>query len=170
MRGSRRGLIAEMIFVLASVMMLKEWVFPFFVWRLFPTGDLAAQMLEWMMIMVGVITCFIYLGLGSSSKYFLHLSGKEGVYVFCLVHLPFPLIEWSGLNAVPGLVWLDSVGQSWSGLIGDGMKLFIPMSWAHSAGWLTLFTLFLFIVGRRLKVEDETTKKQVILIREEESG
>lgn len=169
MRGSRRGLIAEMVFVLASVMVLKEWVFPFFIWRLFPTGDMAAQMLEWMMIIVSVITCFIYLGLGSSSKHFLHLTRKEGVYVFCLLHLPFPLMEWSGLNAVPGSVWLDSIGQSWSGLIGDGMKLFIPLSWIHSAGWLTLFTLFLFMVGRRLKVEDET-RKQAGLIREKEPG
>jgi hypothetical protein len=59
MRWGRFGF--EVAFVLSMMILLKEWIFPFFISIWFPTNELSAWMYDWTVIMVGIITFFIYL-------------------------------------------------------------------------------------------------------------
>ncbi len=122
MKGRAGAMAVEMVFVLASVILLKEWVFPFFISQWFPQADTASQMLEWILLVIGVITCFIYIGLGSSAWNHHGLKVGPSLAVFLAVHFPLLL---PALSTVPGIVFTDV----WSGLIGDGLRLFNPARW-----------------------------------------
>ncbi|OYD09709.1 hypothetical protein [Paludifilum halophilum] len=148
MRENRWGLATEMIFVLTVITVLKEWIFPFYIWRFFPSGDLAALMLEWMMILVSVMTCFIYLGLGSTAKHIYGLRRREGWMVFAAVHIPLFLTGF-----IPFLP--SSVFAIWYGLVGDGVQLFTQTSWLIHPGTIILLLCVLFLTGRGLKVVEE---------------
>ncbi|EGK13947.1 hypothetical protein HMPREF9374_0480 [Desmospora sp. 8437] len=100
MKGRAGALAVEMVFVLASVIWLKEWVFPFFISQWFPQADTASQMLEWILLVIGVITCFIYVGLGSSAWNHHGLKAGPSLGVFLVIHLP--LLLPVALSAVPG--------------------------------------------------------------------
>ncbi|SFS94637.1 hypothetical protein [Marininema halotolerans] len=157
MKGSRRGLSVEIGFVLAMVLILKEWVFPYFIWRFFPTGDMAAKMGEWMVIIVGVILCVIYLGLGSTSRQIYQLSLTQALQVFALIHLPLWLIGGLPLTLMKPLTWIQEAGKAWSRLIGDGLRLFDPslsIDLMFLSAWVALC---LFLCGRNLRVSEEAS-------------
>lgn len=152
MRGRTGALAVEMVFVLASVMMLKEWVFPFFIAQWFPVADTASQMLEWILIVVGVITCFIYMGLGSSARNHHGLGAASSLAVFSAIHLPLLLPDV--LSALP---W-TGLSDAWWGLIGDGLRLFTPDRWTFHPFTLGMMACMLFLFGRRVKVVERESQ------------
>ncbi|SDW59424.1 hypothetical protein SAMN05444487_104218 [Marininema mesophilum] len=156
MKGSRRGLAIEIGFVLTTVIVLKEWVFPYFIWRFFPTGDMAARMGEWMMIIVGVITCIIYLGLGSTSRQLYRLSVIEAIQVFALIHLPLLIVGWLNLPTTQLFTLIQGGGEAWSRLIGDGIRLFEPSLSLNLMLLSEWIALILFLCGRNLRVLEDT--------------
>ncbi|PTX59918.1 hypothetical protein C8P63_11063 [Melghirimyces profundicolus] len=159
MRGRAARLAMEMGFVLASVAALKEWVFPFFIWQWFPAADTASAMLEWILIVVGVITCFLYLGLGSSSKYIYGLAPVSSLGVFLAVHLPLllPLLLRENSHAW----WWHRIPAAWGALIGDGVELFTPDRWEMDPLSVSAFSCLLFLMGRWVKVEGEERVRRI---------
>ncbi|MDR6224489.1 hypothetical protein [Desmospora profundinema] len=156
-KGQRRSaaLTGEMLFVLGAVLLLKEWVFPWLIWQWFPMGDDAARMLEWMVIMVAVVTCFSYIGFGSVSAHFHGTSGKEAAAVWLLIHLPLIAAAFSPLHSAP---LLGEISHAWNGLIGDGLRLFAPKLPLESV-IVPLMTLFFFWLGRGIRVSEEPEEK-----------
>ncbi|MFD1395024.1 hypothetical protein ACFQ49_00420 [Kroppenstedtia eburnea] len=153
MKGRAGALAVEMVFVLASVIWLKEWVFPFFISQWFPQADTASQMLEWILLVIGVITCFIYVGLGSSAWNHHGLKAGPSLGVFLVIHLP--LLLPVALSAVPGTAFTDA----WSGLIGDGLRLFNPARWTFHPVTLGVITCLLFLLGRRIRVTEREPRR-----------
>lgn len=152
MKGRAGAMAVEMVFVLASVILLKEWVFPFFISQWFPQADTASQMLEWILLVIGVITCFIYIGLGSSAWNHHGLKVGPSLAVFLAVHFPLLL---PALSIVPGIVFTDV----WSGLIGDGLRLFNPARWTFHPVTLGGLTCLLFLLGRRIRVTEGESRR-----------
>ncbi|TCS93380.1 hypothetical protein [Hazenella coriacea] len=134
----------EATFVLISITLLKIWVFPFFISIWFPTNDLSSLMLEWTLIMVGIITCFIYIGLGSSAKFSHRLSLSEAIICFFIIHIPLLLPEWAGMLEIK---------TGWKNMIGDLFALFFPkQSLPLGLMFSIYFSLFLF--GRGIQVQE----------------
>lgn len=148
--------VGEITFILVVVLLLKEWVFPWLIWLWFPTGDDAARMLEWMVIMVGVITLFAYAGFGSVSAHGYQLSGIEATVTWFLIHLPLAVIFFSPLRTIP---WLNDIFHAWNGLIGDGLRLFIP-ELPLETGLIPLICLLFFWMGRSIRVLEKPEQSQ----------
>lgn len=146
MRGRTGALAVEMVFVLTWVMMLKEWVFPFFITRWFPAADTASRMLEWILIVISVITCLIYVGLGSSARNHHGLGAASSLMVFLAIHLPLLLPDF-----LLAFSWIG-LADAWWGLVGDGLQLFTPARWTFHPFTLGMVTCLLFLFGRRVKV------------------
>ncbi|SEN28339.1 hypothetical protein [Lihuaxuella thermophila] len=145
----------EMLFVLSAIIVLKIWVFPFFISIWFPADDLAAMLQEWTVIMVGIITCFIYLGLGSSAKHVYQLSKREAAAVFLTVH--FPVVLWAG-----------ELYETWVGLIKDLVQLFLSPSSLYGIYFLTA-CFALFLLGRGIRVKDEQQMNDKVLVKRKNS-
>lgn len=131
----------EACFVLVSITLLKIWVFPFFISIWFPTNDLSSLMLEWTLIMVGIITCFIYIGLGSSAKFSHHLSLSEAIICFIIIHSPLFFAD------------LLEIKTWWENMIGDLLALFFPKQ-SLSMGLLFFIYFSLFLLGRGVQVKE----------------
>ncbi|PTM58694.1 hypothetical protein C8J48_1282 [Desmospora activa DSM 45169] len=147
-------MLGEMVFVLTAIILLKEWVFPWLIWQWFPIGDDAARMLEWMVMMVAVVTCYAYAGFGSISAHVYGQSTSNSMVMWGLLHLPV-LVSLTPLN-VP---LLNEVTHTWYGLIGDGLRLFIPKLPPES-GIIPLIALLFFWAGRAIKVSEGNVEKQ----------
>ncbi|MFC4078075.1 hypothetical protein [Salinithrix halophila] len=158
MNENERAMAVEAGFVIGAVIALKEWIFPFFIWRFFPTGDLAALMLEWMMIMVSVITCVIYLGLGSSARHLHGLSLNRSVFLFLSSHLPLILLCSPISRQIPFLSPVHEAAKDWGGLIGDGLQLFHPLLEWDLPLLPGGMALVLFLTGRFVQVVDESQR------------
>lgn len=140
----------ETTFVVTMIMLLKSWIFPFFIYIWFPTNDLSSLMLEWTVLMVGMITCFIYLGLGSSAKYVHQLSIMESFFLFLLIHVPLFLLGFSGWSEIH-LVWQN--------LIGDLFALFAPEQMISEIQLFFIYLLF-FLMGRIIQVKDQEPEEK----------
>jgi hypothetical protein len=151
MRWGRFSL--EVAFVLSMMVIFKGWVFPFFISIWFPTHELSSWMYDWTVIIVGIITCFIYFGFGSSAKYHYQFSLLEGVILFLCLHL-FMLFEIFG-----------AFSRQWSHLLGDLIALFFPASPMEE--WQLLFIyFFFFLIGQRVQIhEKETEEKSYLFVR-----
>jgi hypothetical protein len=145
----------EMLFVLSAIIVLKIWVFPFFISIWFPTDDLAAMLQQWTAIMVGIITCFIYLGLGSSAKHVYQLSKREAAAVFFAVHLP-------------GVLWAGKLYGTWVGLVEDLVRLFLSQFTFYGI-YFFMVCFGLFLLGRGIRVRDEEQMKEQVLLKRKNS-
>ncbi|MGA8943855.1 MAG: hypothetical protein WB502_14270 [Thermoactinomyces sp.] len=145
MRTKAGHFAIEFLFVIGSVILLKNWFFPFLISFWFPARLVAEQFLEWMMIIVGVMMVFIYLGLGSSSKQTYRLSLLQAVGVFSGLHLLF---------FVPAFPFIEQFYMYWEYLIRDCFSLFFPRQTAYT--WQLVTGCFLlYLAGRMIQVRDE---------------
>ncbi|WP_142504240.1 hypothetical protein [Melghirimyces algeriensis] len=161
MSGKSGALALEMVFVPVIIMMLKEWVYPFFIWKWFPVADTASTVLEWVLIVVTVIGCFAYIGFGSSARHIYKLSLPSSIGIYLVIHLPLvlPVILMEAGWSVPSL-WKD-LSLLWWGLIGDGIRLFTPDRWVFHPLTLCFLTALLFLCGRNVYVEEEESIKSL---------
>ena len=151
MNGRVGPLMAEMVFVLASVAFLKEWLFPLFIRYWFTDAELASAQLERTAILTGAITALIYAGLGSAAKHVYGLSYARSLGAFAAVHAPV-LIGWA--PPLASLSILRSVRFTWEGLMGDALGLFRLMDPDLLAGATILLTLLLYTAGRGVRIVD----------------
>jgi glucose-6-phosphate-specific signal transduction histidine kinase len=145
MRKESGQFAVEMAFVLTMVWLLKEWVFPFWISKLFQNGDATAMMTEWMILMVAVITGIVYIGLGSSAKYQHALSFSNATLIFAAVH---------------GTYWLSGtffplIREGCTGLLGDGIRLFAGGREVEPLIIVTACYL-LFLLGRKVNVKESS--------------
>ncbi|MDN4594241.1 hypothetical protein [Polycladomyces subterraneus] len=136
--------VMEAAFVIGMLLLLKKWVFPFLIWQWFGSGDSASNMLIGTHIAVAVVTAMVYVGLGSVSNqaYGLSLASVWGMGT--LSHAVF---------FVPVLPWTAPLRESWTGLLGDGVHLFLPSIRLSSLEtWLVCIGLL--TIGRVLRVRD----------------
>ncbi|MBA4496056.1 hypothetical protein ACFO25_16655 [Paenactinomyces guangxiensis] len=143
LRYWRLGL--ETLFVISVIIILKMWVFPFFISIWFPTDDLSALMQEWTVLIVGMITCFVYLGLGSSAKHVYQFSAIRAAALFFIIHL-----QW----LLPVFFLFNDIITVWLRLIGDFVSLFSPGQ-SFSYPYFVIVYLGLFLLGRGIRVKDE---------------
>lgn len=134
----------EFYFVIICLYILKTWVFPFLISIWFPVSELSEMLSEWTLLMVGVISVFIYLGLGSAAKWSYGLSWKESSILFFLYHLPLFLIP------VPQV---RMIAEDWTQLLGE---LFILFGWDFGGyeALIMVLMFFVFLVGRIIRLRD----------------
>ncbi|RAL22614.1 hypothetical protein [Thermoflavimicrobium daqui] len=136
----------EAFLVLMMIIVLKIWVFPFFISIWYPTDDVSSQMMMWTVLIISVITCFIYLGLGSSAKYTYGFSFLKAVCLFIIFHLPL---------FIP-LAFLEKMKIDWLRLFGDFLFLFSVGDFiAFSLEWMILVYFLFFLAGRKVEVRDQ---------------
>ncbi|WP_044640224.1 hypothetical protein [Risungbinella massiliensis] len=132
----------ECSLVLASLISLKTWVFPFFISIWFPTNDLASLMMEWTVIMTGIVTLFLYFSLGSVAKQVYRFRSNEASLVLAVLHLPlfFPL--------------LGVFSDEWQRLLTDLFSLFSfnLLDWPGSQIWICWSA---FLLGRKIKIMEK---------------
>lgn len=166
MDGKRWRLGVEMTFVLSTAFILKEWFFPFIIWSWFQTTDLASTLLEWTAIMSGIVSWFIYLGLGSSAKYGYGLRFRDSFFVFLTLHLPL----WMGFISYGDqpIPILHLFSNGWYSLTTEWLHLFLSSSLIdHPAiPWLLSFSLFALghliqITEKRMLNRSEEKRKVV---------
>lgn len=145
MRTKTGHFVIEFLFVIGSVVLLKNWVFPLLISFWFPARFVAEQFLEWTMIIVGVMMVFIYLGLGSSSKQTYRLSLPEAVGVFSGLHLLF---------FIPAFPFVNQIYIYWEDLIRDFFSLFFPRQTFYTWQFVVVYFL-LYLAGRMIRVKDE---------------
>lgn len=137
----------ESAFVIINLILLKVWVFPFFISIWFPTNDLASMMLEWTVIMVGIVTLFLYFSLGSIAKHIYHFRSNEASLLLAILHLPlfFPV--------------LGVISDEWNRLLTDLFSLFSLdlLEWPSSQIWICWG---LFLLGRRVVLVDQKEQKR----------
>lgn len=157
MDGARWRLGIEMTFVLSAAFILKEWFFPFIIWFWFQTTDLASTLLEWTAIMCGVVSWFIYLGLGSSAKYGYKLRLRDSFFVFLTFHLPL----WIGFISYGDqpIPILHLFANGWYRLTTEWLHLFFstPLIDHPTIPWLLSFSLF--IVGHLIQITEKRMPK-----------
>ncbi|SFF75717.1 hypothetical protein SAMN04488025_104162 [Planifilum fulgidum] len=157
MKGRIRPLMAEMAFVLVSVALLKEWLFPLFIGYWFTDAELAAAQLERTAILTGTVTAIIYAGLGSSAKYGHGLSYTRSLGAFAAVHAPV-LLSW--IPALDSLSLLRFIRLTWEGLLGDALGLFRLVNPDALPVATLLLALLLYTAGRGLRIEDQKRREE----------
>ena len=135
----------EFLIVIGLVMALKIWFFPLLISFWFPARLVADHLMEWTVLIIGVMMMFIYLGLGSSAKQSHGLSLWQATAVFLGLHLLF-FIQTVSVIDLFYLYWKD--------LIGDLLALFFPKQTIHD--WhLVIISFILFLAGRGIQVKEE---------------
>jgi hypothetical protein len=143
----------EAVFVIGMLLLLKKWVFPFLIWQWFGSGDTASNMLIGTHIAVAVVTAMVYVGLGSVSNQAYGLSLASVLGMGTLLHAVF---------FVPVLPWTAAIRESWIGLLGDGLHLFLPdIRLSSLATWIVCTGLL--TIGRVLRVRE--TEEEVKRVR-----
>ncbi|MBN2909657.1 hypothetical protein JQC72_08965 [Polycladomyces sp. WAk] len=142
--------LMEAVFVIGMLLLLKKWVFPFLIWQWFGSGDAASNMLIGTHIAVAVMTAMVYVGLGSVSNQVYGLSLASVWGMGTLLHAVF---------FVPVFPWTATIRESWTGLLGDGVHLFLPGIRPSS---LTMWMVCtgLLMIGRLLRVRDTEEEAQ----------
>lgn len=136
---------AEFLLVIGLVIALKNWVFPLLISFWFPAQFVADHLMEWTMLIIGVMMMFIYLGLGSSSKQIYELSVLQATAVFLGLHLLF---------FIQTVSVIDQFYLHWEDLIGDLLALFFPKQTFYN--WhLVVIYFILYLAGRGIQVKDE---------------
>ncbi|MBA4602561.1 hypothetical protein [Thermoactinomyces mirandus] len=148
MRTKAGHFVIEFLFVIGSVMLLKNWIFPLLISFWFPALLAAELFLEWTMIIVGAMMIFIYLGLGSSSKQAYRLSLIQAVGIFFGLHFLF---------FIPTFSLVDQFYMYWEHLIKDFFSLFFPRQTFYTWQLVTVYFI-LYLVGRTIRVKDEKTE------------
>lgn len=82
-------LIAEGSILLLVLLLLKNEVFPFYMSIWYPAGEHAEKMRDLIYLIVGMVTAFVYVGIGSSSRHAFQLSFFQSATVFFFWHSPF---------------------------------------------------------------------------------
>lgn len=149
MRTKTGHFVIEFLFVIGSVVLLKNWIFPLLISFWFPVRFVAEQFLEWTMIIVGAMMVFIYLGLGSSSKQDHRLSLLQAIGVFSGLHLLF---------FIPTFPFVDQIYIYWEYLIRDFFSLFFPRQTFYTWQFVIVYFL-LYLAGRAIRVKDEKELK-----------
>jgi len=135
----------EFLLVIGLVIALKNWVFPLLISFWFPAHFVADHLMEWTMLIIGVMMIFIYLGLGSSGKHIYGLSMMHATFVFLGLHLLF---------FIQTVSVIDQFYLYWEDLIGDLLALFFPKQTFYT--WHPVIIYFiLYLVGRGIRVKDE---------------
>lgn len=134
----------EAAFVIGMLMLLKKWVFPFFIWQWFGSGDSASNILIGTHIAVAVVTAMVYMGLGSVSKEVYGLPLASALMMESLLHAVFFVPIWP---------WMAVIRESWIGLLGDGVHLFVS-TFRPSYLEMWLGCTGLLMVGRTLRVRE----------------
>lgn len=131
----------EASFILSALILLKLWVFPFFI-HLWFQG--VAPIPEWTMLIFAVVTCIVYIGLGSTAKHVYSLPWTGSVLGFVALHAPFFL----------NFPFIKGVSSAWQGLVSDGLSLFLPK---HILSPFLLASIYagLFILGRGVVVQEK---------------
>jgi hypothetical protein len=139
-----RRIGAEIFLIVAVVISLKRWFFPFLISLWFHDSLIAEMITEWTVLIVGAFTFFIYLGLGSSAKHVHHFNMLKSIFGFAIFHFPL-LLE----NLPP----IQSFCHDWKNLLGDFLILFFP-SHFFSSFEIFIIYLILFLLGRGIKITD----------------
>ncbi len=140
----------EAIFVLKAIIILKSWIFPFFISIWFPIDDLSSQMIHWTVLMVGVVICFLYLGLGSLSKFGYDLTTWDAFCFFLFFHLPF-FLPFS---------FMQEAKEIWLRLFGDFLSLFLAqVPFSISPNGIVFFYFLLFFLGRKIQVLEQSAER-----------
>lgn len=130
----------EAVFVISALIVLKLWVFPFFIHLWFQE---VLPIPDWTMLVFGVVTCVLYIGLGSTAKHIYGLPwigamiGFLSLHALMLLNLPF----------------IKEAAGAWQGLLLDGISLFLPKQ-TLSPLFISLIYAGLFIVGRGVAVPE----------------
>lgn len=135
----------EFFFVLICIFILRIWVFPFFISIWFPVSQMTELLHEWTLLMVGIITLFVYIGLGSTAKWSFHLNWKVASFLFCFYHLPLFVLPWD---------WVQQIRIDWTYLMAE---LFVLFGWKE---WSTSLTVLIvawtmFLLGRWVKIKEK---------------
>jgi hypothetical protein len=139
----------EFLIVIGLVMALKIWFFPLLISFWFPARLVADHLMEWTVLIIGVMMMFIYLGLGSSGKQTHGLSLWQATAVFSGLHLLF---------FIQTVSVIDQFYLYWKDLIGDLLALFFPKQTIHD--WhLVIIYFILFLAGRGIQVKEEKTEE-----------
>jgi hypothetical protein len=136
--------------VIAVLIGLKVWFFPLIIALWFPGSPLAERLTEWTVIMVGIITLFIYLGLGSTSKYVYRFSTIQAALGFAVWHFPILSAE---------LPLFHTYYMCWKNLLGDFLSLFFPSHFFSSYEVLIIY-LTLYLLGRKIRVTELAEEKE----------
>jgi hypothetical protein len=124
-------------FVLGVLILLKRWIFPFFLQIWFPVGDTASLLAEWTAIMVGCVALAVYIGLGSSAKDRHQFTLFQSLVSFALLH---------------SVLFIPSLFLEWHRLINDLFALFRFPLREHPI--LFLLPLLFFVLGRTLQMQE----------------
>lgn len=128
-------LFSEAIFVIFIACVLKGWVFPFFSSVWFLDSSLSLMVHDFSILIFALLICYLYLCLGSSSRFSYRLSflasfGVWGTTTALLMLLPYDMRNF------------------WLALFTDGIALFLP---GFYSVFLSVFVyLFFFLLGRML--------------------
>lgn len=127
----------EASFVISTLLLLKLWVFPFFIHLWFQGVE---PIPEWTMLIFAVVSCVIYIGLGSSAKYIYGLPWIGALFGVIALHVP--------------LFFSKEALAVWQGLLFDGLSLFLPKQTLSS---LLLSSIYLgfFLLGRGVFVKEK---------------
>lgn len=156
MRERVGALVTEMAFVIVSVAILKEWLFPFLIRHWFTDAELVSAQLELTAILTGAITALLYMGLGSTAKHVYGLSYISSLGVFAAVHAPV-LAGWIFVG--DSLPIVGHLRLTWEGLLGDALGLFRVMEPGYLPSAVLLLSLLLYTAGRKIRIEDRQEKR-----------
>jgi hypothetical protein len=151
MRGRVGALMTEMAFVLTSVAVLKEGLFPFLIEHWFTDAEMVSAQLERTAILAGGVTALLYLGLGSAARHVYSLPYIQSLGVFAAVHAPVLIGRIADGSSFSILFFL---GRTWEGLLGDALGLFRVMEPGDLPHAALLLTLFLYTAGRAIRIQD----------------
>jgi hypothetical protein len=132
--------VSEITFVIAILLLTKYGIFPFLFGQL-TDGEETWRLLVWSQIVFGLLSCFVYFGLGSISRQVYTLTRREAIGCYLLLHLP--------------LFLPFSLASDWKRLLTDAWALFLPHA-SLKMGLVILIYLLLFMGGRCCQMVEQT--------------
>ncbi|HJV44558.1 MAG TPA: hypothetical protein VJ824_02400 [Bacillota bacterium] len=141
---------------LLSVMVLvKLWVVPFALWKLFPQTDLISRLYEVIIMGFGGVTFLMYIVLGYIGKHVFHIRYLGHLFLYFILQSPFALhIFFRQIMEKQTVGFMAIFADGWCGLIAEPTRLmFMVYPWTDA---FAIITSFIFLsIGRKIEIKDE---------------
>ncbi|MFT9847581.1 hypothetical protein [Aneurinibacillus sp. REN35] len=143
------------LIAVAVLVIVKIWLFPYLLHRLFPESDTGALVYEMLVLSLGGVTLVLYMFLGHYGKYRAYLSRRAQMGVVLFLQAPFFLHGWLKMQEIAPQKYtlLYSFAEGWCSLLAEPIRLlFFVYPWTDAIAVLASFTLVL--LGRFIRSEE----------------
>lgn len=141
--------------LVTSLVLVKVWIVPYFLWILFPSSEFVSKLYEIFLMAFGGVTALLFITLGYIGKHFFHIGNLTHLFLHFFIQLPFTVHAFLQEMSVSHItLGLARFADGWCGLIAEPTRLLFMVY-----PWTDVFAIglsfLLLVVGRIIEIVDE---------------